>query len=104
MPGVIGRIGDAGRLYAVMFGAGDIGLSAAYAAAISQFNLALLGLGVAVLLLGGLRDRLAAAGSARPGGHPMVVRWAGALALPVFVAAVLKLSADSYSPFLYFQF
>ncbi|MBB86266.1 MAG: membrane-bound O-acyltransferase family protein [Xanthomonadales bacterium] len=97
-------LGDAGRLYAVMFGAGDLALSPAYAAAISQFNLALLGLGVAVLLLGGLRDRLAAAGAAHPGGHPLVLRWAGALALPIFVAAVLKLSADSYSPFLYFQF
>ena len=65
--------------------------------------LALLGLGVAVLVIGGAGDRLAAQAAA-PVRHRRLMRWSAALALPVFVAAVLKLSADAYSPFLYFQF
>ena len=96
-------LADAGRIYAALFGLGPTGLSPAYVAAISQFNLALLGLGVAVLVIGGAGDRLAAQAAA-PVRHRRLMRWSAALALPVFVAAVLKLSADAYSPFLYFQF
>ena len=69
---------------------------------IRDLNLALLVLAFAVIAMMGLKDRL---------GHrdvgPILSGWRSAAApllVPVFALAVLKLSAESFSPFLYFQF
>ena len=96
-------VGVAIGLYAAMFNPANLVLSDAYVAAISGLAMLMLGVGVAVLLAGGVVDRLAAT---RPQmalrAHRL--RWANTVAFPIFALCVLKLSADSYSPFLYFQF
>lgn len=96
-------LADAFVIYQAMFDFGRLGLSPAYVADISQFNVALLGVGLLVLLAGGMRDR-APELIERALRLPALARWAVALLLPVFLLSILKLSADSYSPFLYFQF
>ncbi|MEW6167547.1 MAG: MBOAT family protein [Pseudomonadota bacterium] len=99
-------IASAGRFYAAMAGSGEIGLSAPYAAALDSLQIAVLILAYGVLAFGGWRLRRSAGGPApTPSGALALVRpLAQALVLPIFALAVLRLSAQSYSPFLYFQF
>ncbi len=103
------------RLYQAMFAFDGLGLSELYAGQISSLQQATLLLAYAVLAwrgLGQYRRRTApdALSAAIRGerGATAVVGWhrplAVTLLLPLFVLAVLKLSAQSYSPFLYFQF
>ncbi|MGA0586521.1 MBOAT family O-acyltransferase [Dyella sp. KRB-257] len=94
-------VGDALRIYRAMFDFHGAGLSDVYAGSITSLQVATLLLAIVVAAATG-------AASLRPAPLPPV-RAHGRLALqwlvwPVFVLAVLKLSAQSYSPFLYFQF
>lgn len=98
-------VDDAVRVYTAMFAFDGAGLSATYAAGIDSLQLATLGLAWLIVLINGWRVRAPRA----PAVHDLqaVARRsaiAGAVLLPVFALAVLKLSAQSYSPFLYFQF
>ena len=90
-------------IYAAMFRFDGAGLSELYAGSITRLQLATLALAYAVVIYRGLAQRAAAAAAAPP-----VVGWrvrAAVLALvPLFALSILKLSAQSYSPFLYFQF
>ncbi len=97
---------EAGRLYAAMFAFDGRGLSEVYAGGIDSLQTYTLLLAVVVLAVGGWRSRQAATLPApvAPGVGAMRVPLVAALLLPVFAMAVLKLSAQSYSPFLYFQF
>ena len=95
-------IGEAFGFYHAMFSFDGLGLSAAYTQDIRGLNLAILVLAYAVVLLMGLRDRLqwsfdSAIGARLRAALPVVL-------VPVFLLTVLKLSAENFSPFLYFQF
>ncbi|MFP5307094.1 MAG: MBOAT family O-acyltransferase [Gammaproteobacteria bacterium] len=99
-------IASAGRFYAAMAGFGEIGFSTPYAATLDSLQIAVLILAYGVLAFGGWRARRSADGLApMPAGALALVRpLVHAMVLPVFALAVLRLSAQSYSPFLYFQF
>lgn len=100
------NLAEAGRLYAAMFTFDGRGLSEIYAGSIDSLQSYTLMLAVVVIVVGGWRSRQAAPPPAlgAPGVGVVRVPLAAALLLPVFAMAVLKLSAQSYSPFLYFQF
>ncbi|MEP5177155.1 MBOAT family O-acyltransferase, partial [Marinobacter alexandrii] len=95
-------IDEAFGFYQALFSFDGLGLSAAYMQDIRGLNVAILVLAYAVVLVMGLRDRLqwsfdtAIVGRLRAA-LPVVL-------VPVFLLTVLKLSAESFSPFLYFQF
>lgn len=95
-------LSQAGALYGAMIGLGERGLSNSFVLQIGYFNLAALVLGLVVLVFGAARERLPAL--QQPWAGTVAARAGSLLAAPVFLAAVLKLSADQYSPFLYFQF
>lgn len=102
------NISEAFGFYGAMFSFDGAGLSSLYVQDIRDLNLAILALGYGVIALMGLRDRMNRAGAIGPGLNTRVVSaWrsaTGPLLVPVFALAVLKLSAESFSPFLYFQF
>jgi alginate O-acetyltransferase complex protein AlgI len=92
-------------LYAAMFRFDGAGFSDVYASSITSLQLATLALAGGLLIITGARSRRAAA---QPSTAP-ATGWRTAHALqwllwPAFLLSVLKLSAQSYSPFLYFQF
>jgi len=95
-------ISDAFRFYQAMFSFDSLSLSATYLQEIRELNLVILVLAYRVLLIMGLKDRFqwqfdgTLAGGVRASVPGLLV--------PVFLLAVLKLSAESFSPFLYFQF
>ena len=95
------NVGAALRMYGAMFRFDGAGLSDVYASAITSIELATLALAIAVAALTG-------ATSLRPAPRPPVFAHGHVAAQfviwPLFVLAILKLSAESYSPFLYFQF
>lgn len=94
------HVGQALTLYRAMFGFDGLGLSEIYRGAITSLQLATLWLAALLVLAGGLHARGAFATAERPR-----LRFAASLLLwPLFLLSVLKLSAQSYSPFLYFQF
>jgi alginate O-acetyltransferase complex protein AlgI len=117
-------VGDAFVLYGAMFRFDGLGLSDGYAAGMTQLQLATLALAYAVIAVRGWQARqdrgqttISAAtvsdqdAPPRNGGLSPVsvaVRKIDLtlylLLLPLFALSVLKLSAQSYSPFLYFQF
>ncbi|MDB5985985.1 MAG: rane bound O-acyl transferase, family protein [Nevskia sp.] len=98
-------VGTALRLYGAMFRFDGAGLSAVYAGSITSLQLV-------TLLLAGLISAATGAHalrSAQPAAPRPPLRARGVqLALwwvwPLFLLSILKLSAQSYSPFLYFQF
>ncbi|MCK7551374.1 MBOAT family O-acyltransferase [Marinobacter goseongensis] len=93
---------EAFGFYGAMFSFDGAGLSDVYVQGMRDLNLAILVLAYGVIAMMGLKDRLA-----RRGIGPLVSGWRSAAApllVPVFALAVLKLSAESFSPFLYFQF
>jgi alginate O-acetyltransferase complex protein AlgI len=82
---------SAGRMWAGLFGLSGLGMSPALAWQVTQDQVLTLGCAaLMVVALPGLR--------AREGGP---LRW---LLLPLFLWAVATLSAQAYTPFLYFQF
>jgi alginate O-acetyltransferase complex protein AlgI len=89
------------RMYGAMFRFDGAGLSDVYAGSISSIEIATLALAIAVAAISGASSR-------RPAPLPPIfVHRHAAVQLmvwPLFLLAVLKLSAESYSPFLYFQF
>lgn len=93
---------EAFSFYSAMFTFDGVGLSPDYLQGMRMLNVAILVLAYAVVALMGLRDRLQRRGMAitqldwRSFAMPML--------LPLFALSVLKLSAESFSPFLYFQF
>ncbi|MBD3656650.1 MULTISPECIES: MBOAT family O-acyltransferase [Marinobacter] len=95
-------IGEAFAFYQAMFTLDGSGLSAAYLQGIRDLNIAILVLAYGVIAAMGLRDRLHQQGIRVTG--PGWRSVAAPLLVPVFALAVLKLSAESFSPFLYFQF
>ncbi len=98
------QIGDAIDYYQAMFSFDGMQLSAALATQISELQIAVLVLAYGIVAVAGWR--------ALPRPTPLAPRvaavlthpYAEALLLPVFALAVLRLAAQSYSPFLYFQF
>ncbi|MNN07370.1 Peptidoglycan O-acetyltransferase [compost metagenome] len=107
------------RMYEAMFSFGDWQLSELNRASLTGLQVGTLIVAYVVLAVFGLRQfysqPLAEKASKAEAGEPVVVANGGALAIaPVvamraallllFAASVLKLSAQSYSPFLYFQF
>ena len=101
-------LSDAFGFYGAMFSFDGAGLSSVYLQGIRDLNLAILALAYGVIALMGLRDRLGRRGLINPvASGVMGTAWrsaAGPLLVPVFALTVLKLSAESFSPFLYFQF
>jgi alginate O-acetyltransferase complex protein AlgI len=120
-------VGDAMTLYAAMFAFDGAGLSDAYASDITRLQIATLALAFVVIAVRGWQVRNggqttisitatpgADVGAGNGGLSPIspgttpafavVSPAAAAIWLPLFALSVLKLSAQSYSPFLYFQF
>ena len=104
----------AGRMYAALFAFGDWRLSELTLAHITGLQMATLALAWVVIAVNGARQflasrghepglTLASAGVALQAIDLRMVALRGALLL-LFCASLLKLSAQSYSPFLYFQF
>ena len=95
------NVGAALNMYAAMFRFDGAGLSDVYASAITSIEVATLALAIAVAAIAG-------ATSLRPAPRPPLFAHGHVAAQlviwPLFVLAILKLSAESYSPFLYFQF
>jgi alginate O-acetyltransferase complex protein AlgI len=101
------RVGHATTLYAAMFRFDGAGLSQAYAADISGLQAATLALAFAVLAVRGWQKRGQVHFSGDVQENGVIARKMDLtpfLLLPLFALSVLKLSAQSYSPFLYFQF
>ena len=106
-------VAEAMALYRAMFAFDGLGLSELYAGQISRLQSWTLVLAYGVLAWQGLKPFLRPTPPPAPVPH-LVEGPSTALAgyrplamtllLPLFVLAVLKLSAQSYSPFLYFQF
>ncbi|HUR41955.1 MAG TPA: MBOAT family protein [Verrucomicrobiae bacterium] len=105
-------VAGAMTIYAALFRFDGLGLSELYGAGITSLQIWTLVLAWLVIFGRGLQQRLRRgdAGALAPaeGGAGTVARWREHTALlalvPLFALAVLKLSAQSYSPFLYFQF
>jgi alginate O-acetyltransferase complex protein AlgI len=104
----------AGRMYAALFSFADWHLSELTLAHITGLQMATLALAWVVIAVNGARQflasrshepglTLASAGVALQAVDLRMVAVRGALLL-LFCASLLKLSAQSYSPFLYFQF
>jgi len=94
-------VGDAFQLYRAMFDFHGAGLSDVYAGGITSLQIATLLLAIVVTAATGVASmRPAPLPPLRAHGH-FATQW---LVWPVFVLAILKLCAQSYSPFLYFQF
>ncbi|HBZ96170.1 MAG TPA: membrane-bound O-acyltransferase family protein, partial [Pseudomonas sp.] len=104
----------AGRMYAALFAFGDWHLSELTQARITGLQMATLALAWVVIAVNGARQflasrghvpglTLASAGVALQAIDLRMVALRGAL-LVLFCVSLLKLSAQSYSPFLYFQF
>ncbi|MER2100056.1 MAG: membrane-bound O-acyltransferase family protein, partial [Pseudomonas qingdaonensis] len=105
----------AGRMYGAMFSFGEWQLSELNRASLTGLQVATLVIAYLSLAFFGLRDFYR---NAKPTAKasPVAVHGDGsvsldwglymtrALVLLLFVASILKLSAQSYSPFLYFQF
>ncbi|WP_028079364.1 MBOAT family O-acyltransferase [Solimonas soli] len=104
------HVGVAWTFYKAMFSFDGAGLSDVYASSITQLQLATMALAVVVLVVRGVavhtppRRPPLPAGRFSLVGHGVAQWTAHALIWPLFALAVLKLSAQSYSPFLYFQF
>tara|TARA_R110000850_G_scaffold91742_32_gene194954 strand:- start:38455 stop:39897 length:1443 start_codon:yes stop_codon:yes gene_type:complete len=103
------NVGDAMQFYAAMFRFDGAGLSPAYAQGIDSLQVSTLLLAGIVIAVSGWRNSRpegSAPGTVSETGNVLVWRsaLAAAVVLPLFALAVLKLSAQSYSPFLYFQF
>jgi alginate O-acetyltransferase complex protein AlgI len=95
------------RMLSAMAGAGGWGQSADMAWRVGGLEMATLAIATVYLAI---EPRAADRARIRPGavGHGMATAnrtvFKAAVLAAVFIAATLKLSADSYSPFLYFQF
>ncbi|SMB80551.1 MBOAT family O-acyltransferase [Deinococcus hopiensis] len=97
------NVADAFRMYRGMFGLNGLALSDTLAWQVRPSVLLTMGLAGALVYLAPLWGRRVG----DPGStllRPRLAAAATVALLPLFVLAVLKLSAQSYTPFLYFQF
>ncbi len=94
----------AGHLYLAMGRMDLAGYSDAYASQINRFQVCVLVIGWAIMLGGGLLHRLRRWQPSDTVGLQWLRYPAMIGMVPLFLLAVLKLAAESYSPFLYFQF
>jgi len=94
------NVSTALQLYHAMFFSFDFSLSDLYAAHISSLQIVTLCMAYIVLVIAGLPHL----GFTLPKVGILNPRWAALALLPLFALSLLKLSADAYSPFLYFQF
>ena len=96
-----GDLEHAGRLYKAMFSFEGFTFSDAYRSAITPLQITMFAVSAAIIVVEGWREY-------GPRRRPVNLPWKPATAIvvlgPLFVLAVLRLSAESYSPFLYFQF
>ena len=104
-------VGEAMRLYSAMFSTEAWAISPVFAAEVTGMRITLLLVGIAVLIFTGVRSRLPGRPTAPtplPSQAPVAAVSLPAvmllLLLPLFALSVLKLAAQDYSPFLYFQF
>ncbi|MCG8414834.1 MAG: MBOAT family protein [Pseudomonadales bacterium] len=88
-------ISAAAELYLGLINLQNLGLSSTMLSQMNDLQLATLIVAWVVIVIRGLKDRIDLARFVPSIGHAVV---------PVFALAVLKLSAQSHSPFLYFQF
>jgi len=99
------NVGIALRMYGAMFRHDPSWthwqLGAIYAGSIDRLQIATLLLAVAVVAISGARQRLPDRYTWSPQAQALT---AVSLLTPLFLLSLLKLSAQSYSPFLYFQF
>jgi alginate O-acetyltransferase complex protein AlgI len=101
------NVGVAWTFYKAMFGFDGAGLSDVFGSSITQLQLATLALAIVVLIVRGAVVQHESSTAPRPPIRTARLRVMSAaqwLVWPLFLLAVLKLSAQSYSPFLYFQF
>ena len=89
------------RMYAALFRFDGFRFSEAYAGDVEEIQIATLVLAIVVIAFSGIRQRLPQFNWLPPVARTLTTI---ALLLPLFVLSLLKLSAESYSPFLYFQF
>lgn len=92
------------RMLAAMAGAGAWAASADMAWRVGGLELAALALGIVWLALEPRAARRSMSGRNQAGKQRLHPKLEAMFLVILFVAAALKLSADSYSPFLYFQF
>ncbi|HEY0342771.1 MAG TPA: MBOAT family protein [Steroidobacteraceae bacterium] len=96
-----GSVLTAWHFYQAMFSFDGNGVSDAFGADINRLQVAILLLAYGVVALGGISQylppRIAQQYLARPAAAPLLL-------FPLFLLTLLKLCAQSYSPFLYFQF
>ncbi|HEY9545230.1 MAG TPA: MBOAT family protein [Solimonas sp.] len=100
-------VGTAFDFYGAMFRFDGAGFSDVYASSITQLQLATMLIAMIVLIVRGAMVHQQTAAAPRPPIRAARLRAMSAaqwLVWPMFLLAVLKLSAQSYSPFLYFQF
>jgi len=102
-------VGAAGTLYAAMFRFDGLSLSEAYAAGVTRLQVATLALAFAVIAVRGYQSRnWGQALNLHPAdahsGARTIKSLSPIVVVGLFALSVLKLSAQSYSPFLYFQF
>lgn len=94
-------LGSAGAMFAGLFGANGLGLSAALAATLRAWPLWMLAAG---LLLCGLEPWWEARRAAPVAAPARWAAWRGAVLVPLTLLALVQLAAQDYTPFLYFQF
>jgi alginate O-acetyltransferase complex protein AlgI len=94
------NLGQALAVYRGMLGINGFALSGGLSWQLPTFALATLSLAWGYTFL---EPRIARAAQEEPGGERRVV-WAYGAVIPLFLLGVAKVLADSYSPFLYFQF
>jgi alginate O-acetyltransferase complex protein AlgI len=98
-------LGVAASFLGAMFGFSDTALSPDLSAQLTGLQLALLAVAYVVVIAAGMRSRRQAQRPSLQGTAVALERpLLHVLVLPLFALAVLRLAAQSYSPFLYFQF
>ena len=96
-----GDVTSAWHFYEAMFSFDGRGLSDVFVGDLNLMQIAILLLAIAVAALGGAAEYLPPQLARATLGRPLSVRL---LLFPLFLLTLLKLCAQSYSPFLYFQF
>jgi len=98
------NVSAAFTIYRALFSFDGEGLSDIYRGSITALQINLLGLACVIAAIGGARQYWRPASSLRPQSQSFRQAAVATALFTLFVLSVLKLSAQSYSPFLYFQF
>ncbi|WP_020410964.1 MBOAT family O-acyltransferase [Hahella ganghwensis] len=94
------NVDEALKVYNAMFFSFEWSFSALYVESINSLQIFTLILAYVLIVLLGVRAKYASARDMSATG----LRFASVVLLPLFALSILKLSAQNYSPFLYFQF